>query len=133
MHLTQSLKRALQLNPQGVATISEDRQQSWSEFYQRISCAAAGLLGLGLENKDRVAILSLNSDRYFELVYALPWASLVSVPLNIRLAPAEIIFLLNDSGAKVFCVDEAFSAMLPEFKCKLDTVETIVYMGDKGF
>ena len=129
MHLTQSLKRALQLNPQGVATICGERQHTWSEFYQRITCAAAGLLALGLEKKDRVAILSLNSDRYFELVYALPWASLISVPLNIRLAPAEIIFLLNDSGAKVLCVDETFSAMLSDFKGKLDTVETIVYMG----
>ncbi|OUS07913.1 fatty-acid--CoA ligase [Gammaproteobacteria bacterium 42_54_T18] len=133
MHLTQSLKRALQLNPQGVATISGERQHTWTEFYQRIRCAAAGLLALGLEKKDRVAILSLNSDRYFELVYALPWAGLISVPLNIRLAPAEIIFLLNDSGAKVLCVDETFSAMLSEFKGKLDTVETIVYMGDNEF
>jgi len=133
MHLTQSLKRALQLNPQGVATISGERQRTWCEFHQRITCAAAGLSGLGLEKKDRVAILSLNSDRYFELVYALPWAGLISVPLNIRLAPAEIVFLLNDSGARVLCVDEAFSAMLPEFKGKLDTVETIVYMGDNEF
>jgi len=131
MHLTQSLKRALQMSPQGVATIFGERQHTWSDFYQRITCAAAGLLALGLEKQDRVAILSLNSDRYFELVYALPWASLISVPLNIRLAPAEIIFLLNDSGTKVLCVDETFSAMLSEFEGKLDTVETIVYMGDK--
>lgn len=130
MHLTQSLKRAIQLNPNGLATINGERQFTWTEFYDRITRAAGGLLDLGLAKGDRVAILSLNSDRYFEMVYALPWAGLISVPLNIRLAPAEIIFLLNDSGAKVLCVDKTFSAMLPEFAGKLETVEHIVYLDD---
>ena len=35
---------------------------------------------------DRVAILALNSDRYFELMYAIPWLGAVMVPVNTRLA-----------------------------------------------
>ncbi|MCG8671209.1 MAG: long-chain-fatty-acid--CoA ligase [Pseudomonadales bacterium] len=131
MHITQSLKRVLQLNPDGLATMDGDRQHSWREFSQRITCLASGLRELGLESGDRVAILSLNSDRYFELVYALPWAGLVSVPLNIRLAPAELIFLLNDSGTKVLCVDKTFAPMLKAFEGNLETVEKIVFMDDQ--
>jgi len=130
MHISQSLNRVLQLNPKGLATIDGDRQHTWSEFKERISCAAGGLLALGLDAGDRVAILSFNSDRYFELVYALPWAGLVSVPLNIRLSPVELIFLLNDSGAKVLCVDKTFAAMLPAFAGKLDTVKDILFIDD---
>lgn len=133
MNLSQSLHRVLQLNPEGIATIDGDRQQTWAEFKERISCAASGLLDLGLEKGDRVAILALNSDRYFELVYALPWAGLVSVPLNIRLSPAELIFLLNDSGTKVLCVDKTFAAMLPAFEGKLESVSNILFIDDGGF
>ncbi|MCG8669871.1 MAG: long-chain fatty acid--CoA ligase [Pseudomonadales bacterium] len=130
MHLTQSLKRALQINAGGIATIDGDRQTTWQAFSERVQKVAGGLLDLGLDQRDRVAILSLNSDRYFELIYALPWASLISVPLNIRLSANELVFLLNDSGAKVLCVDETFIPLLAEFKGKLDTVESIVYLGD---
>ncbi len=132
MHITQSLSRVLQLNPDGIATIDGGRQRTWRQFKDRIAGLAGGLRALGLNEQDRVAILALNSDRYFELVYALPWAGLVSVPLNIRLAPDELIFLLNDSGTKVLCVDQTFSAMLPAFEGKLESVEHVVLMEDEG-
>lgn len=130
MKLTQSLKRALQTHPDGIATLNGEHQLTWSQFYERITRAAAGLKQLGLNTGDRVAILSLNSDRYFEMIYALPWAGLISVPLNIRLSPAEIVFLLNDSEAKVLCVDATFAELLKDFSGKLDTVEHIIYLDD---
>ena len=51
--------------------------------------------------------------------------------MNIRLAPAELIFLLNDSGTKVLCVDSTFAPMLKAFQGKLETVEQIV-SGENG-
>lgn len=132
MKLTQSLKRALQTHPDGIATLNGERQLTWSQFYERVTRAAAGLRQLGLNTSDRVAILSLNSDRYFEIIYALPWAGLISVPLNIRLSPTEIIFLLNDSEAKVLCVDATFAEMLKDFAGKLYTVEHIILLEDES-
>jgi acyl-CoA synthetase (AMP-forming)/AMP-acid ligase II len=58
---------------------------------------------------DRVAILALNSDRYFELMYALPWLGAVMVPLNTRLAAREIEYILGDSGAVALFVDAAMA------------------------
>lgn len=134
MYITQSLRRALQINPQGIATIDGNRQQTWTEFTQRVTKLAGGLKhNLQLKEGDRVAILSLNSDFYLETKYALAWAGLVAVPLNIRLAPEELIFLLNDSESKVLMVDKTFSAMLPAFEGKLNTVETIInYDGENS-
>lgn len=127
MQITQSLSRATQINPNGIATIHGDRQQTWQEFSKRVSQLAGGLINtLDLQQGDRVAILSLNSDRYLESKYALAWAGLIAVPLNIRLAPEELIFLLNDSESKVLMVDDTFSAMLPAFEGKLTSVEKIV-------
>lgn len=127
MNITQSLRRAVQINPQGIATIDGDRQLTWEAFQQRVAKLAGGLINqLQLQPADRVAILSLNCDYYLETKYAIAWAGLIAVPLNIRLAAEELIFLLNDSETKVLVVDETFSAMLPLFEGKLTSVETII-------
>ncbi len=64
MYISQTLRRAVQLNGQGTATVFASRRQTWREFEDRIACLANGLLGLGVNAGDRVAILALNSDRY---------------------------------------------------------------------
>lgn len=130
MEITQGLKRAVQTNGQKVATIDGEREFTWIQFQERVSKFAGALKKLGLSDNGRVAILSLNSDRYFTGYYAIPWAGGICVPLNIRLAPPEIIYQLNDSGTEILIVDEAFKAMLPAFKDTLETVKTIIYAGD---
>ena len=97
MFISQTLRRAVQLNPNGVATIYANRKQSWREFENRVARLAAGIRSLKVDDGDRVAILSLNSDRYLEYFYAIPWAGLALNPVNIRLAPPEIAYALNDS------------------------------------
>lgn len=130
MHLSQCVNRAVQINPQGMATVCGERKRTWTEFKERIARLAQGLRGLGVKNDDRVAILALNSDRYLEYFFGVPWAGGIVVPINIRLAPPEIIFTLNDSETKVLIVDDAFAAMLPALKGRMDTVTQIVFAGD---
>ena len=98
-YLTQGLRRAAQTNRSGIATIFGARQRSWSEVLARVARFAGALRGLGLEPDDRVAILALNSDDYLELHYAVPWAGGALVPINTRLAPAEVRYILADSDA----------------------------------
>lgn len=130
MYLSQCVNRAVQINPQGMATVCGERKRTWTEFKERIARLAQGLKGLGVANEDRVAILALNSDRYLEYFFGVPWAGGIVVPINIRLAPPEIIFTLNDSETKVLVVDDAFAAMLPALKGSMDTVTQIVFAGD---
>lgn len=130
MYLSQCVNRAVQINPNGIATVIGERKRSWKEFADRIARLAQGLKCLGLETEDRVAILSLNSDRYLEYFFGVPWAGGIVVPINIRLAPPEIIYTLNDSGTKILVVDDAFAAMLPALKGNMDTVTHIVFAGE---
>ena len=78
---------------------------------------------------DRVAMLALNSDRYLEYYFAIPWAGAVVVPMNIRWSPAENAYSLNDSGARVMIVDDAFIALVPKILAEA-TVDTLIYAGD---
>ncbi|MBA3981817.1 MAG: fatty-acid--CoA ligase, partial [Alcanivorax sp.] len=130
MILSQTLRRAVQQNAEGTATIYKGRRQTWKAFSDRIARLAAGIEALLSESHARVAILSLNSDRYLEYFYAVPWAGGILNPVNIRLAPPEIAYTLNDSGSSVLFVDDAFSAMLPVLRPLLKTVEHVVFMGE---
>jgi long-chain acyl-CoA synthetase len=130
MYITQGLKRAVQLNGHSIATVNGERKRTWAEFGERVTKLAGAFVELGLNPGERVAILSLNSDRYLEYYYAVPWAGGAIVPLNIRLAPPELIYMLNDSEAKFLIVDDTFQAMLPAFADKLKTVEQVIFAGD---
>src|SRR5262249_55194581 len=120
----------MQMNGRGTATIFGQRRRTWQEFGERVARLAGALRGMGLSDEGRVAILALNSDRYLECYYAVPWAGGIVVPLNVRLAPPELIYTLNDSGAEILVVDAVFKAMLPAFSGKLDTVRRIIFADD---
>ena len=129
MFLTQGLQRAVTIHPHGISTIFRDRRCTWAETADRISRIAGGLAALGLGTGDRAAILALNSDRYFEALYAVPMAGAIIVPLNTRLAPPEIDFILEDSGAALLLVDDAFAAM-PVQLTQMAGVKKVIYLGD---
>lgn len=130
MYISQTLRRAVQLNKNGVATCYGGRTQTWLQFRDRVARLAGGLLNLGVQRGDRVAIVSLNSDRYLEYLYGVPWAGAAVNPVNIRLAPPEIAYTLNDSRSKVLLVDDTFAALLPALRPHLESVEHFIFIGE---
>ena len=130
MYLSQCVKRAAQVSGNQPASKFGSRTTTWNQFQSRIQCLAGGVQQLGLSSGDRAAVLSLNSDRYLELFFALPWAGAVVVPVNIRLAAPEILFTLNDSETELLVVDDAFAQMLPALEGKMNTVKNIVFAGE---
>ncbi|UZE51685.1 AMP-binding protein [Rhodopseudomonas sp. P2A-2r] len=111
MNITQGLRRVLQTNPLGIATVDGGRRRSWRDVGDRVARLAGGLKGLGLKPGDRVAVLMLNSDRYLELYLGVAWAGAVIVPTNVRWSAAEIADSLVDCRASALVVDATFAAM----------------------
>lgn len=130
MHITQGLKRAVQVNAQGIATIDGDRRTTWSEFSDQVARLAGALISLGLKPEDRVAMLALNSDRHLAYYFATIWAGGIFVPLNTRLAPAEFGSILTDAGAKILVVDDALQSQLAEILKHTSTPKHIIFAGD---
>jgi acyl-CoA synthetase (AMP-forming)/AMP-acid ligase II len=130
MDMTQGLTRAVQVNGAGTATIYEGRQRSWRECAARVAQLAGALRDLGLRPGGRVAILALNSDRYLEAFFAVPWAGGVVVPLNTRLAPRELLEILDDAGAQVLLLDEACTPVLPTLRRGAHALQQVIFMGD---
>lgn len=130
MQLTSIIKRAAQVNPEGIATIYGDRQRTWTEFLDRVARLAGALRGLGVQAGDRVALLSLNSDRFLEYYYAVVWAGGAMMPMNVRWAPPECAYALNDAGAKILMVDDAFAPAAAAITAEAKGVETLIFCGD---
>jgi long-chain acyl-CoA synthetase len=127
MQVTHTLRRAELLYGKQTAILDGDLTFTYSQFGNRVRRLAGALTKLGVEDDDKIAILALNGHRYLELFYATFWAGGVIVPLNIRLAPPELVFQINEAECKVLFVDDTFAMLLPALLPHLTTVRHVVY------
>ncbi|WP_405166825.1 long-chain fatty acid--CoA ligase [Nocardia sp. NBC_01499] len=130
MYVTQSLHRNLQQNPDRPLTIYGDRVRTVAESADRIARFAGALAALGVRPGDRVGMLALNSDRYYEYLYAVPWIGAAVNPVNIRWSPAEISYSLRESDTRVLLVDDAFAAMIPTLRQEVPELTAVIFCGD---
>ena len=99
------LERALATASGSCAVVCEGNRRTYAELGTRCRRLAWALRALGLVPGDRVGVIGLNSDRYLELYLGVPAAGLVLVPVNSRLAPAEMRAILADAGVSVLFAD----------------------------
>jgi len=105
--LPSALDRTLRLYGERPAIVDEECRLSWREFADRVARAAGVLQSLGVKRGDRFGILSRNTFRHAELITAGYWMGAVPVPVNIRLAPPEIAFILSDADCRIVAIEDA--------------------------
>jgi long-chain acyl-CoA synthetase len=120
------LERAVQAWPERLALSDGERRFTYAQMVERSRKLAGALTSLGLKPGDRVAILDANSFRYVETYYACALAGLVIVPLNSRLAPPELEYMLNDVGARVLLTAPPFFGQLASIRGSLSALEQVV-------
>jgi fatty-acyl-CoA synthase len=114
MDLSDLIERNAAFAPDKAALVFDGEVLSYAAFQARIAQTARALQAeFGISRGDRVAILSLNRPDYLVLLYACARLGAMLVPLNWRLAVAEQLFILTDSGAEVLVLEQAFAAVLP--------------------
>ena len=101
----QVLTRALSTAPGSCAVVCNGDRRTYAELGLRCRRLAGAVRRLGLVPGDRVGVMGLNSDRYLELYLGLPAAGFVLVPVNSRLAAAEMRAILDDAGVNVLFAD----------------------------
>jgi len=84
---------------------------------------------LGLTPTSRFAVLGANSNAFVELYHAGMLGGGLINPLNLRLAPAEIAYILNNSETEVVFVDQAFSAPLEAARPEVKSLRRVVLVG----
>ena len=129
--MTQLIERAALVNPKGIASHFQGRDTTWAQLRELVPPLAGAFVAAGLRAGDRIAILSANSDFYFQYFFAAPWAGGVVTPINARLSAPEALYWLQDSGSRILLVDAPFVALVDSIREPLQAQgTTLVYIGE---
>jgi len=108
------LERTVRVFPQKTAVVYGDRRSSWAELGEHVGRFAGALARAGVEPGDRVAVLAPNVPALLAAHFAVLLARGVLVAINTRLAPDEVGYILNHSGAKVVLADPELAPRVAE-------------------
>jgi 2-furoate---CoA ligase len=98
MTLARLLDRAALRWPQAEALVDGATRLDWSALSRRAHAVAGGLARLGVGRGDRVLIVLRNRVEHVLTYWAAQTIGAVAVPVNFRLAAAELAYLVEDSG-----------------------------------
>jgi len=130
MILTESLTKALKLFPHKHAIVCGEKRWTYQEFCNRINRLSHCLRGFGIEGDDKVAILHPNCHCFLEAYFAIPQIGAISVPINYRLSPIEIAFILQDSDAKILIADSMFKRQVDAIRGEIQGIKKILWTGE---
>jgi long-chain acyl-CoA synthetase len=102
---------------------------TFGEHLDRVMHLAGALRGLGVERGDRFAVMALNGHQFLECYHAAFLGAGVINPLNLRLAPKELEYILADSGTKVCFTDPFFAPVVEKVRAAVG-IEHVVMIGD---
>ncbi len=111
------------------AVIFGDRVMSYRDLALGARRVGNGLAALGLRPQSRVAILTGNNDFFFEAWLGCTLGNCVLAPINARLAPPEVAYIVDDCQAELLIVDEPFHGLVAEIADELTEVRKIISFG----
>lgn len=126
MNLTQLIHRNVLQRPEQTAISYKEQSWCYAELGNRVARLASALKKIGVGQDDRVALMAMNSSRYLEVLFAVPWAGGVFNLVNIRWSVDEVVYSLKDSGARVFIVDDTFAPIVPALREALPQLEKVI-------
>ena len=103
-----------------------DEETSFAELDAGANRVANGLVALGVKPGERVAFLGKNHPLYFEALLGAARIGAVMTPVNWRLAPPEVAYILDNCQARVVFVGEGFAEVLASIRATCPHVEQII-------
>jgi len=123
-------RRNAQIFPDKTAFIFEGQRITHRDYLRRIEKLAAGLSRLGVGPGDRVGVLSQNSLELVELIGAVALLGAILLPVNFRLNPEEIAFVLSDGAPTVVIGGADYRDAIAALQGSLPSVRHFVGVGD---
>lgn len=120
------LKLAAGLYPNQTAIICGDKRFTYKEYFERANRLGNAILSLGIQRGDRVAFLGYNCHCLLEAYYGVVQVGAVLMPMNIRLASEDFLFMLNHAEAKAIIVQNDFLPLIDKIRDQLNTVEIFI-------
>jgi fatty-acyl-CoA synthase len=119
-------RRARRLYPEREAVVDGNLRLTYRQFFERCDRWSAALQRLGVRAGDRVAYIAPNTHAQLESFYAVPQIGAVLVPINYRLTPADFVYLIQHSGAKVVCAHSDYLEAVDAIRGQIPDVQAFV-------
>lgn len=130
--IKQLLLTPLAVRPEQEIVYGDNVRFDYRTLQARIGQLAGLLTSLGVKHGDTVAVMDWDSNRYLESYFAVPMLGAVLMMVNIRLAPEQIAYTLNHSGARVILANRAFLPVLDGIDDQLPDVRTRIVLEDEA-
>src|SRR5512147_3115045 len=132
LNLGEALSTHAALNPEKIGARDLVRAMTFRQWNERACRLANALLGLGLNKGDRVGILAYNCVEWMEIYAAVAKAGLIAVPINFRLLGPEVLYILDNSEAQAFIVQDDFVSLVESIRGSLGIPEgSYIHFGGK--
>lgn len=123
------LDRARSLYGGAVGVVDGERRLTYGEFGARVDRLSHALASLGIGKGDRVACLAANCHPLLEAYYGVVQVGAILSPFNIRLAPADFEFMLNDLEAKAILVERPLRSLVDPIRNRIPSLRHAVFFG----
>ena len=120
------LRFQAQEQPDAVVFTFEGDEMTYAALDAGSNRAAQALASKGVRKGDRIAYMGKNSHLYFEILVGAAKLGAVLVPVNWRLAPPEVAYILNDCQAKLLFIGPGFDELAGKIRDDLEHVELIL-------
>ncbi|MGB7768245.1 MAG: long-chain fatty acid--CoA ligase [Verrucomicrobiia bacterium] len=126
MNLASAFAPSVQKRPGKIALYWGESEFSYAAIFGQTCALAATLAGqFGVKPGDRVALWVKNCPQFVPAVFGILSAGGVVVPINNFLKPAEVVYILNDSGANVLITDAELAAHFETLKAARPLLELL--------
>jgi long-chain acyl-CoA synthetase len=126
----QVIKRNARILSDKIALVFGDQRISYKHFLENVDRLACGLIGVGLQRGDRIGILALNSLEYVYLYGAASKIGAIMLPINWRLNPQEVEYIISDGNPKVIFAGPEFQTVIIPLISKFSFIEKCYAMGE---
>ena len=106
------------------------REHTYAEIGQHAAQLANALRRIGVTGDQRVATFMWNNAEHLAAYLAVPSMGAVLHTLNIRLFPEQIVYVANEAEDQVVLVDMSLAKLLAPILADLETVHTVIAVGD---
>lgn len=128
-----SLNHLLETNAQRFrdtpAWVLGEHQLTHGQLLGRARRLASALQRSGMRKQDRVAVLSMNSIELAEALAAAQCSGIIIAPINFRLAPPEMRYIINDASPEVLIFEAQYLPVIEKLRSELPSVKTFVCIG----
>ncbi len=109
--LADVLRRTAQRLPHKTAVVCGEVQWTYAQFDALVSRLALGLMAMGIQSGDHVAMLARNSHGFAAMRFALARMGAVLVPINFMLKADEVAYILRHAQARVLVTDSELTPL----------------------